>query len=358
MRAKNHENAARTLTAACVWPSDHGSANEMRDMSQTAVGGVGAALREFFLLERAERDNAELTVSQRECVRTYYDAALRRLSVADGIRGPGQTAVALSLYREAWLYLSSAVLASRDATADVRSLAPEQAWERLESALATGGIVAPPELEAAKPVLIAPDPLAIDRLGAEEASQAAEGLEISLRWLSRLVDARLPRALKVTRVARIAAAVTSAVVLLVSIAVWVSAPSNVALHKATRSSAPAYNTAPEGAVDGEKNGSFGFHSVEEESPWLTINLGRPHTIARVKVFGRGDGYNDQSIPLALEVSDDGASFRKLAERTEPFSEAEPWVVEVTSVVARFVRLRTERHSVLVLSEVEVYGRKR
>ena len=72
--------------------------------------------------------------------------------------------------------------------------------------------------------------------------------------------------------------------------------------------------------------------------------------------GRGDCCFDQSIPLAIEVSDDGVTYREMARRTSPFSQKEPWVVALPRVAARFVRLRTLRHSVLVVSELEVYGR--
>ncbi|MDP9036167.1 MAG: discoidin domain-containing protein [Myxococcota bacterium] len=325
-------------------------------MSLTAASGVRGALREYFLLERAEQRSVALTPSQREAVRAYYDAAARRLSVAGTLRGPSQTPVAIALYREAWMFLVHALMISRDAAAEPRDLSRAAAFDRMDSALLANEAKVPAELDAARALLTSSDPLLADRLPPEEASQAADALETALRWLLHHVEARSPRAVKVTRVARLGVAIASAIVLLVGGLIWGLSPTNVALHKPTRSSPPSWNTAPEGAVDGEKNGTFGFHSVEEDSPSLTIDLLRPHKIMRVKVFGRGDGYNDQSIPLALEVSDDGAVFRKIAERTEAFSEADPWVVEVSPLVTRFVRLRTERHSVLVLSEVEVYGR--
>jgi hypothetical protein len=93
----------------------------------------------------------------------------------------------------------------------------------------------------------------------------------------------------------------------------------------------------------------------EDSPWLSIDLGRAFAITRVKVFGRGDGYYDQSIPLALEVSDDGTTYQQIALRNDPFSEYDPWVVRPSALVTRYLRLRTMRHSYLVLGEVEVNG---
>jgi hypothetical protein len=77
----------------------------------------------------------------------------------------------------------------------------------------------------------------------------------------------------------------------------------------------------------------------------------------VNVFGRGDGYYDQSIPLSLEASDDGDTYRAVAQRDTPFSADDPWLIKPIDLVARFIRLRTLRRSYLVLGEVEVYGRK-
>jgi len=116
-------------------------------------------------------------------------------------------------------------------------------------------------------------------------------------------------------------------------------------------------TTADGAVDGSKSGQFGFHSQLEESPWLSVDLGARYAITSAKIFGRGDSYHDQSIPLAFEVSDDNISFREIARRTEPFSADEPWIIKPTGLVTRFIRLHTTRQSYLVLGEVEVYGQK-
>jgi hypothetical protein len=115
------------------------------------------------------------------------------------------------------------------------------------------------------------------------------------------------------------------------------------------------STTGAGVVDGVKNGKFGFHSDLDDSPWVSIDLGRTFAISKVEVFGRGDGPFDQSVPLALEVSDDGTSYQQIALRGEAFSEYDPWIVRPIAVVTRHVRLRTLRRAVLVLSEVEIYG---
>lgn len=131
---------------------------------------------------------------------------------------------------------------------------------------------------------------------------------------------------------------------------------NLALGKPVIASSQAFDTEPSGAVDGNRYGQLGFHSEKEASPWLRIDLGRATSIDRITVFGRADCCFDQSLPLVVEVSNDGLKYRPVAERNEPFTQYEPWrFVPEKSLVARFLRLRTTRLTYLVVSEVEVRG---
>jgi hypothetical protein len=161
---------------------------------------------------------------------------------------------------------------------------------------------------------------------------------------------------KVQRILRLTVAAALVIAAMSAAAIWVFRPRNIALHAAANSSSQAYDTTPAGAVDGRRFGQLGFHSGSEESPWLAIDLGRRYAISRVKVFGRSDGYFDQSIPLVLEGSDDGVTYAKVSETSDPFSAYDPWVAKPASFVARFVRLRKKTAGVLVTSEVEVNGR--
>src|SRR5579863_827595 len=139
------------------------------------------------------------------------------------------------------------------------------------------------------------------------------------------------------------AAALGAGALVVSLVAWAGAPANLARGRPARASSTSFDTVAGGVVDGEREGRFGYHSREENSPWLEIDLERPTAIGTVKVFGRGDCCFDQSTPLALELSDDGVAYRRVAERKEPFSGQDPWVAPIAAK-ARFVRLRTERRS--------------
>lgn len=134
-------------------------------------------------------------------------------------------------------------------------------------------------------------------------------------------------------------------------------PLNLAREKLATSSTVAHGTKPAGAVDGLRYGQLGFHSGHESQPWLLVDLGAPHSLTEVTVFGRADCCFDQSIPLVLELSQDGKHFALAGRREAPFTQFEPWEVSLRPArQARFVRLRADKTGLLVLSEIEVYGR--
>lgn len=319
------------------------------------LGSLTQHLQEFFFLRQAERKTSQLTASQRHSLRAHCEAASRRLSLAAQLGAPSEMSVALSLYHSAAFFLICALLVAKDEAIDADALTPESAFDRLDRMLLGERLEPPFGLTAARQLLARSAPLAYDRLSAEEAGRRLYEFAATTRWLSTLTEARSPAELKLARTVRLTTAALCGVAMLTWLVSWIVSPKNVALGKPVTSSSASEGTAPVGAVDGVKNGRFGFHSAEENSPWLAIDLGAPYRIASVKVFGRGDAYFEQSIPLAFEVSDDGRSFRKIAERSRAFSESDPWVIEPNALVTRLVRLRTERRSYLVVSEVEVYG---
>jgi hypothetical protein len=312
-------------------------------------------IREVFLLRRAEEKSTALTNAQRTAMRVYHDAANRRLHVARDVRGPSQTPIALELYRQGGIFSALAFLVSMDPTLDPGSLTPAMVLDRLASTLEERHIAAPPEFERVKELFVTSDPLGLDRLSEEEAERSAENLDRTTLWLGTLYDARSPRDVRTARVLRVALGVAAVLALLVWLGAWILEPKNIAKRKRATASSTMGETIPAGAVDGSTGGAFDFHSALEEQPWLAIDLERPYVITRAKIYGRRDAPYDQSIPLALEVSDDGATFRQVAVRSEPFSDSDPWVVAPNAVVTRYLRLRTLKHSYLVVNEVEVNG---
>jgi len=289
--------------------------------------------------------------------RMYHHAGVLRLHAARDLLGVSQVVATRPLYQQGTLLLARAFLASRGRdVADDRPIL-ESVLKELENAFLDEQIQPPADFVRGKALLLSTDPLELDRLPAQTANRKIEELETATRWLATLVDTRSPKQVKLTRILRMTTAVALVALLLVWVAVKVFSPKNYALDRPARSSSVAFATSPDGANDGSKNGTFGFHSIEEEMPWWTVDMGKSIAVGEIRVFGRGDCCYDQSIPLALEASDDGTTFRKIAERTEPFSESNPWVIKPDELFTRFIRLRTQRRSFLVLSEVEVYARK-
>jgi hypothetical protein len=310
-----------------------------------------AGMREWLLLRRAERKAEAARDAGRGAVRARHETGMALWSAARNLDGDLRTVTTLALYREACLRFMGAFLVSRDARSDVDSLSAPAALDRFDRVLRERERPVSREFEVVRLALThdAPD---VNRGMPEHGGRTRDALDASARWLSRLIDVRLPRDVRTARLVR----VTGAAVLLGYLVIRLMTPTNVALHKPVTASGVAYGTSPSGAVDGDKKGTFGFHSDVEDAPWLCVDLVSPFKITKIRVLGRGDCCFDQSIPLVLEVSSDGATFDKLAERTEAFSQADPWVVKPSTTVARFVRLRTERRSALVLSEVEIFGR--
>jgi hypothetical protein len=93
-----------------------------------------------------------------------------------------------------------------------------------------------------------------------------------------------------------------------------------------------------------------FHTETENDPWIEIDLGAPKKVIRVEVINRGDCCADRAVPLVAEVSTDRMKWAQVARREEPFG---TWKASFPARVARYVRLRAARHTVLHLQGVVV-----
>lgn len=329
-------------------------ASDTRHVIPRQLRDIRTRLREYFLLENAAKSAKSITESQRSLISAYQAAAKKRLSVARLLSTPDLTPVSLSLYRDSVLLLAMAFLTSDDGGVDVGEFDRSALLNAMDRTAKAKGLSTPSNFAFARSIFVDSHPFALDRLPPPAAAHGHRDLKGMTRWLSALIEVRSPHQVSLARIRRFAFAITCGVAILVWLGTQVLGPRNLALNKRTRSSVPVFDTAPQGVVDGEKNGRFGFHSSKEESPWLTIDLGRRHHISRIEVFGRGDCCFDVSVPLSVEASADGVLFRTLAERTTEFSESDPWIVIPDGLVARVIRLQS-RNSFLVLSEVEVYG---
>lgn len=149
----------------------------------------------------------------------------------------------------------------------------------------------------------------------------------------------------------------SGVFVLVLGALWKARPveRNLALSAKASSSSQAFGTTAHGAVDGLRHGQLGFHSNQEQGPWLMVDLGAATALGHIEVYGRGDCCYDQSLPLVLDVSADGVRFVEVARRQSPFGQVDPWRVEGEGRMARQVRVRSDKFGYLVIAELEVFG---
>jgi hypothetical protein len=271
-------------------------------------------------------------------------------------RGRGETIAALVLFREGAHLLARAAVTNDQSPHDAAD--PTALAAKLIELLEGAGTHSPSDLGRLGAVLSSSDPCVIDRLGIGERELAAADLDASTHWLSELLVAPSRTVLRTRRALRNATAAGIGLGAVVLTWALVTRPLDLALHRPARASSQAFGTTPAGAVDGIRYGQLGFHSDLQDQPWLSIDLGSDYAIDRVQVYGRGDCCFDQSVPLVFEVSEDGAAYRRVDVRDAPFSQEEPWIIKPKGLLARFVRLRTLRRSVLVLSEVEAYGRKR
>lgn len=134
---------------------------------------------------------------------------------------------------------------------------------------------------------------------------------------------------------------------------------NLALHKpCAQSSRSQWSNNEQGAVDGVKNGSFGFHTGPGPA-WWQVDLGSSCSIDHVVVFNRTDCCQERARTIQLLHSVDGANF------TTAYShpggvfggarDGNPLDIQLNGAVARYVRLQITSGDMFHLDEVEVYG---
>jgi len=183
---------------------------------------------------------------------------------------------------------------------------------------------------------------------------AARGAQ---RWLASALDAAELEGFAVTRlrVERFIRLVFAAAVvagILFGIGNWISNLGNLdfARGKPWRASS-TYDT-----CDPEKHRCAGhrtdifFHTQDDASPWLEIDLQRNQRFSRVDVRNRSDLYPERAVPLVIEVSTDGTNFWQVAQKKDSF---DVWKAKFAPQVARYVRLRATRKTFLHLERVAV-----
>jgi hypothetical protein len=94
-----------------------------------------------------------------------------------------------------------------------------------------------------------------------------------------------------------------------------------------------------------------FHTLDEPSPAVTVDLGARVVIRKVRVMNRLDCCRERALPLAVEIGIDGMTWKRVGYRRSEFRR---WTVAFAPARARFVRVRVDRRSVLHLQTISVY----
>jgi hypothetical protein len=314
-----------------------------------AIAEARANIREFFMLDRpaASRDMPLEARAEHRAAERRRRPALYLLRRGDGTAG-------LVLYRDATTrYLNAKVLASGGQPNGEHGVSG--LFDAVMPILEREGRRAPAELEQARTLLADSESRDFDHWSASEQEAAGDCLREATFFLSKLVETRTETRLRVERIFRFALAGALFAGLVVGAVVLLTQPKNVALGRPVSASSAIFASSAEQAVNGIHVGELGFHSDLVESPSLTIDLGADYALSSVRVYGRTDCCYDQSVPLSLDISEDGKAFRSIAERTKPFTGFEPWTVKPKRAKARFVRLRRKAAGFLVLAEVEVFS---
>jgi hypothetical protein len=113
-----------------------------------------------------------------------------------------------------------------------------------------------------------------------------------------------------------------------------------------------------GAVDGVKDGKWGFHTSLEKDPWWQVDLGRPFKLDRVVIYNRCDAFPERNSRLRVLLSGDGQQFRQAYRHDGTVfygaTDGKPLTVKLDGAEARFLRLALEGENYLHLDEVEAY----
>jgi hypothetical protein len=325
-------------------------------LSALAVQAFGA-LGEFVLLRTAERTVRAYAPEQESTVRAHAAAARRRLAAG---RRTWDAIAASALLLDAVRHLLIASKVAADAAVDEASLTAKDLADAMPplppEPSASRLTVAASDDERVRAAVASSDALYLDRLDPAEGARTRIALERAASMLRRRVEARSAVNIRGTRWGRVAGLALLVVYLGVTAARAVFLPKNVALGKPVHPSSSRHGDGKE-LVDGELATVPGVFTNVEEAPSAVIDLMDVYALDEVRVHNRLDQAFDDCLPLAVEVSTDGSSYREIGRRDAHFAADPPWVVAGNHVPARYVRVKVLHRGYLALSEVEVFGKK-
>jgi len=115
-----------------------------------------------------------------------------------------------------------------------------------------------------------------------------------------------------------------------------------------------------GAVDGLKDGKWGFHTENEDQPWWQVDLQRPTALDHLALYNRCDGgFSMRNGRILVLLSDDGKDFRQAYQHDGTdflgHTDGKPLNVPLAGAKARYVRLQLPGRNYFHLDEVEIYA---
>lgn len=136
---------------------------------------------------------------------------------------------------------------------------------------------------------------------------------------------------------------------------------NVALHcQASQSSfVETRSPTPQGALNGIKNGRYGFTTRHEARPWWKVDLGEQVSIDEIRVFNRIESNcAHRASNIEVSISTDNLEWSMLHKQNGVLFggvDGNPLIVRPKGCVGRYVLLRLSDTNFLHLDEVEIYA---
>lgn len=139
---------------------------------------------------------------------------------------------------------------------------------------------------------------------------------------------------------------------------------NIALNKPAQQSSISRYSQPndsQGAVNGIKNGGFGFCTDKEVNPWWQVDLEQVYSITEIQVYNRINSLlvANRARTLTILLSSDGENWELVYANEKDYVfggiDGNPLIVDLKDKLARFVKLQLQENEYFHLDEVEIYG---
>jgi hypothetical protein len=188
----------------------------------------------------------------------------------------------------------------------------------------------------------------------EARSELVRALQSAYRELHRTLDVRSGARLRGEAYGRMFALALAVVLVVVRFGAALFPAHNLARGKPVTASTSMMS--PSGMVDGKLEGIVGVHTqVGAQNAFVQIDLTASKRVRTIVIYNRGDRNLDDGLPLWLEASEDGTTFREIGRRDKRFGDgsfaAPPWTQKVDET-CRYIRIRSSAY--IALSEVEVF----